>query len=400
MVEVWDIRFGSIFYLRVAKNIEQLKIRILSSEVDGIQGGPPCSTWSVVRALPGGPPPVRSRLEPWGLSTLKPFTRKHVDNHSGLLKGFWELAEAAAQANATEIGEHPADPLGDHPSSWHTDFVQEKERSAGNSRWHVDQCYWGASSRKASILSTNAHSEITSEFFGRAKCPGISPGHQHRILRGVGPDGNWLTTKAQEYPPKMCEALAEVMVRDALRRRQATTEMEDIVISPIQEVQFRKEELTRRRDEKLTKLAPPIHERWVTKERWKLAYQIEWRYESHNNVTETSMAVAAVRRLGRSFKHWGKRVLVFVDNMTAIGALTKGRSCSAPILRQCRKLASISLGLGIIPCFRYVATDRNMADGPSRGYPVGVAPKTPGKAAPARLFEEASPYGKHWWGFG
>ena len=35
--------------------------------------------------------------------------------------------------------------------------------------------------------------------------------------------------------------------------------------------------------------------------------------------------------------------------------------------RQCRKIAALTLAHGITPEFRWVATDRNMADQPSRG---------------------------------
>ena len=49
-----------------------------------VLGGPPCRTMSVLRHRPGGPRPVRSPAEPFGLSTLTPGERELVDHDTGL----------------------------------------------------------------------------------------------------------------------------------------------------------------------------------------------------------------------------------------------------------------------------------------------------------------------------
>jgi hypothetical protein len=68
--------------------------------------------------------------------------------------------------------------------------------------------------------------------------------------------------------------------------------------------------------------------------------------------------------------------------------------------------------------FRYVRTDKNNADGPSRGFGVGVAPKQKGPQVPRTLFKQKQPeeqqqqkipeeseakqenYGRQWAGYG
>ena len=78
----------------------------------------------------------------------------------------------------------------------------------------------------------------------------------------------------------------------------------------------------------------------------------------------------------RSVSSRGRRGLIISDSQAAIGALSKGRS-SRPIFdRLCRRVASIAPGLGMTIYWRYVRASRNHADGPSRGYPLGVAPSS------------------------
>ena len=88
-----------------------------------------------------------------------------------------------------------------------------------------------------------------------------------------------------------------------------------------------------------------------------------------------------MRYLARSRKCWNRKFLCFTDSMVVLGALGKGRSSSPPLLRLCRRAAAMRLILGIRIFLRYVASEVNVADWPSRGGPVGVAPKT--KAAHA-----------------
>ena len=94
------------------------------------------------------------------------------------------------------------------------------------------------------------------------------------------------------------------------------------------------------------------------------------------NIQETRCAVSVLRHLGRSAHTCCRRVLIFVDSMVGLGALSKGRSSSTPLLRLCRQAAACCLAFGLIPMYRYIASEHNPADGPSRGLRVGAAPET------------------------
>ncbi len=69
-------------------------------------------------------------------------------------------------------------------------------------------------------------------------------------------------------------------------------------------------------------------------------------------------------------------MVVLTDSMAALGAATKGRSSSFPLLRQCRTLCALGLGLQIHIRCRYIESERNMSDGPSRGLAIGAADET------------------------
>ena len=68
------------------------------------------------------------------------------------------------------------------------------------------------------------------------------------------------------------------------------------------------------------------------------------------------------------------RHLIFTDSLVTLGVLAKGRSSSWELLCLAREAAAIQLVLGLRPYFRYIETDRNIADGPSRGFALGHAP--------------------------
>ena len=94
-----------------------------------------------------------------------------------------------------------------------------------------------------------------------------------------------------------------------------------------------------------------------------------------------------VRHLARSAQDTPCRVLILVDSMVALGAIAKGRSSAVALLRVNRKLAAYTLGCRIKVYVRYVPSEVNPADGPSRGLRVGVASET--RAAHAdRLLDE------------
>ena len=110
--------------------------------------------------------------------------------------------------------------------------------------------------------------------------------------------------------------------------------------------------------------------------KWKLGPLGKWQRNEHNNLTEARTNLWALQHAGRSEVQRAqrenniarrRRVVVFTDSLVALGSFTKGRSSSRSLNRYCRKQASLAALLGVVPVLRYVATDQNLADGPSRG---------------------------------
>ena len=115
---------------------------------------------------------------------------------------------------------------------------------------------------------------------------------------------------------------------------------------------------------------------WERTHWWKTLYKGIWRQYDHTNINELRVAVGLLRHLGRSSQAWHRRHLIFIDSLVALGAASKGRSSAAPLLRLCRQLVPLSLILGLRPYFRYIRSESNPADGPSRGLRVGAAEET------------------------
>ena len=88
---------------------------------------------------------------------------------------------------------------------------------------------------------------------------------------------------------------------------------------------------------------------------------------AHINEKEAGALVLAIRWAARSRRTRRCRLVVQSDSAAAVCAMRKGRSSQLGMRRHCRRLAALTLAHGITAEFRWVATDRNMADRPSRG---------------------------------
>jgi len=64
--------------------------------------------------------------------------------------------------------------------------------------------------------------------------------------------------------------------------------------------------------------------------------------------------------------------LVMTDSLVCLGLFAKGRTSSRGLLRLARIGAAYQLALRITLYLRFVPTDRNWADGPSRQSRLGV----------------------------
>ena len=142
-----------------------------------VLGGPPCRTMSVLRHRPGGPRPVRSPAEPFGLSTLTPSERELVDHDTGLFaRMLWLHATSTAgrrvhrpqphfssmvaflleQPQQVERYMAPGNPLlGEVPSWWSNPMWLSYAAEAGLFEVDFNQGPLGHVSDKPTTIGTN-----------------------------------------------------------------------------------------------------------------------------------------------------------------------------------------------------------------------------------------------------
>ena len=142
-----------------------------------VLGGPPCRTMSVLRHRPGGPRPVRSPAEPFGLSTLTPGERELVDHDTGLFaRMLWLHATSTAgrrvhrpqphfssmvaflleQPQQVERYMAPGNPLfGEVPSWWSNPMWLSYAAEAGLFEVDFNQGPLGHVSDKPTTIGTN-----------------------------------------------------------------------------------------------------------------------------------------------------------------------------------------------------------------------------------------------------
>jgi hypothetical protein len=115
---------------------------------------------------------------------------------------------------------------------------------------------------------------------------------------------------------------------------------------------------------------------WKDPARWRLTFAGTFSREEGIATQEMRTITLTARHLARNRDDWNKKHLLFTDSQSALGAACKGRSSNFPLLRLCRRLCAISLCLGVVLRIRWVPSEWNWADGPSRGEGVGVALET------------------------
>jgi len=86
----------------------------------------------------------------------------------------------------------------------------------------------------------------------------------------------------------------------------------------------------------------------------------------HINILELAALVGFVTRRCRSASNFHQRIVAFLDNQAACGAVAKGRSSSRRMNRLLRRLAAHLFAADVYLAPRYLASDVNPADPPSR----------------------------------
>lgn len=103
----------------------------------------------------------------------------------------------------------------------------------------------------------------------------------------------------------------------------------------------------------------------LLRSKWNTAFVHKWRKLEHINGLEAAAAVMALEwAIKKGVKN--ARVLFLTDSAVVLGAFSKGRSSSIPMLLRCRKFSALSLSFNIRACLIHIPTSRNPADGPTR----------------------------------
>jgi hypothetical protein len=108
---------------------------------------------------------------------------------------------------------------------------------------------------------------------------------------------------------------------------------------------------------------------------YKLLWMKRWRNPNeHINIKEGRVLLSSLKRAARVSSQVRSKKLSLSDNLSAILAFDKGRSASSAMNKLCKTSAAIQTALQIRWKLRHVETKRNLADEPSRGKRVRMAP--------------------------
>ena len=99
---------------------------------------------------------------------------------------------------------------------------------------------------------------------------------------------------------------------------------------------------------------------------WKTLSSQPWQRLEPIVILEGRSLVWVVQHLARSKKNHEKRHLILTDSMSSVLALSKGRGGSGSANRICCQVGALSLACGFDLHFRWIASELNPADNPSR----------------------------------
>lgn len=111
---------------------------------------------------------------------------------------------------------------------------------------------------------------------------------------------------------------------------------------------------------------------------WTALFAGRFKYDEHIGVKEGRAAVWSMRHICRNSVNHGVRHLLLTDNFGVVCSLDKGRSSARCILQICRRSAALQIATGCIFAYRWLASEYNPADRPSRRFerPAGADART------------------------
>ena len=113
---------------------------------------------------------------------------------------------------------------------------------------------------------------------------------------------------------------------------------------------------------------PEVPDDFMEPKLWHTVLMGRWNNTSeHITLKEGRSLVLAARRLSRASKSRGRRHLILVDSLALAMCSCKGRATNYGMLRVMQQLGALCLGGGFSIRLRWVISELNVADGPSRG---------------------------------
>ena len=207
-----DLLVDSRWDLAAPETLASLMMLCEEGLIDIVLGGPPCSTWSKLRFLPGGPPPLRLRGEHvWGLPNLTASQKARVREGNVLMVNFLALAEAVSSRGGGHLLEHPADPGGDpYPSIWSTEELLGLEARTLAVRLLIHQCMFGGRARKDTFLSGTLDGLLRDPIL-------CDRSHSHSAYIGGCVNGEFKSRELATYPELLCKFIAMLIVNTIWR---------------------------------------------------------------------------------------------------------------------------------------------------------------------------------------
>ena len=101
---------------------------------------------------------------------------------------------------------------------------------------------------------------------------------------------------------------------------------------------------------------------------WKTAVAAPWQVPEPINRLEVRAMSTALRWALSSSLSIRRRLLLLSDSQAAVGAITKGRSSSHPLLCRLRPINALLLASGVQLFVRWIRSEDNPADAPSRRF--------------------------------
>ena len=109
-----------------------------------------------------------------------------------------------------------------------------------------------------------------------------------------------------------------------------------------------------------------VDQKFLQPKDWTECFAVRMMVPEHITILEGRGVIAALRHQFRAVDNFGKKLLHFCDNMSMTLLLAKGRSGTYTMLRICRRVACLLLATDSFLSIRWIPSELNIADKPSR----------------------------------